>query len=319
MARCSMVVCATIGAVLMFGASASAQTSATDQYLRDGTTGGSGVAGATDTGTDNSLSTGVGTGGGGGGGSGGGTGATADVRTTQALSLTFGSRIPDDLQTETDAALAQARLTPGPTGAIARRAVEDFLGSALAKGLAPGGGGAAGEAVAALLLHPGAQTAAILRALLVDPVALRAAPTHVVLARTTTATGDYGAFIAGLVKGLDKVPRVYVELSGATTSYVKAFSQLGVSTVDDLDKAAGKAAFKAILVNGAEGNFGIKPTADSKLTPLGVKPISAPVADGGGGSLGVAMPYLLLLALVFGALVWALPALRTNPFGPRSR
>ena len=112
---------------------------------------------------------------------------------------------------------------------------------------------------------------------------------------------------------------MYVELSDAPTSFVTSFAQLGVSTVDDLDTAAGKAAFKAILVDGAEGNFGTKPTADSKLTPLGVKPISAPVTEGAGASLAAAMPYLLLLGLVFGALVWALPALRGSPFGPRSR
>jgi hypothetical protein len=322
MARCSMVVCATIGAVLMLGASASAQTSATDQYLRDGT-GGSSLAGTADTGSDNSLSTGPGTGGGGGGSGGGtgagGTGATAGVTATQALTLSFGGSVPDDLQNELDGALAQAGLTPGPTGAIGPHAVEDFLGSALARTLAAGGGaGAVGAAVAALLLHPGAQTAAVLQALLLDPVPLTAAPTQAVFTRTSAATGDYGAFLDGLVKGLDKIPRVYVELSGAATSYVKTFAQLGVSTVDDLDKSSGKAAFKAILVNGAEGNFGTKPTADSKLTPLGVKPISAPVVDSGGGSLGASMPYLLLLALVFGALVWALPALRGNPFGPRS-
>ena len=324
MARCSMVVCATIGAVLMLGASASAQTSATDQYLRDGT-GASGVAGATDTGTDGSLSTGVGSTGGGGGGSGGGTGAggtgaTAGVTATQTLTLSFGGSVPDDLQTALDAALAHAGLTPGPTGAIGPQAVEDFLGSALARALAAGGdAGAVGEAVAALLLQPGAQTGAVLQALLIDPVTLTAPLTHAVLTRTTAATGDYGAFLDGLVKGLDKVPRVYVELSDAPTSFVKSFAQLGVSTVDDLDTAAGKAAFKAILVDGAEGNFGTKPTADSKLTPLGVKPISAPVTEGAGASLAAAMPYLLLLGLVFGALVWALPALRGSPFGPRSR
>lgn len=328
MARCSMVVCATIGAVLMFGASASAQTSATDQYLRDGT-GASGVAGATDTGNDGALSAGIGTSGGGGGGGGGtgagatgagATGATAGVTATQALTLSFGGSAPDDLQTELDAALAQAGLTPGPAGAIGPQAVEDFLGSALARALAAGGGaGAAGEAVAALLLHPGAQTAAVLRALLIDPMTLTTPPTQAVLTRTAPASGDSGAFLDGLVKGLDKIPRVYVELSGATTSFVKTFAQLGVSTIDNLDTAAGKAAFKAILVNGAEGNFGTKPTADSKLTPLGVKPISARVADPGGASLSAAMPYLLLLTLVFGALVWALPGLRGSPFGPRSR
>jgi hypothetical protein len=326
-----MVVCATIGAVLMFGASASAQTSATDQYLRDGT-GGSGVAGATDTGNDGSLSAGIGTsGGGGGGGTGAGgtgaggtgagaTGATAGVTATQVLTLSFGASAPDALQTQIDAALAQAGLTPGPAGAIGPRAVEDFLGSPLARTLAAGGGaGAVGKAVAALLLHPGPQTAAVLRALLIDPMTLTMAPTQAVLTRTVPASGDSGAFLDGLVRGLDEIPRVYVELSGAKTSFVKTFAQLGVSTVDDLDKAAGRAAFTAILVNGAEGNFGTKPTADSKLTPLGVKPISAPVADTGGASLSAAMPYLLLLALVFGALVWALPGLRGSPFGPRSR
>ena len=321
MARCSMVVCATIGAVLMLGASASAQTSATDQYLRDGTTAGSGVAGTADANTNSSASTGVGTpGGGGGGANGGGTGATAGVTATTALSLTFGAAVPDDLRTEIDAALTQAGLTPGPSGAITRHTVEEFLGSALARTVGAGGGAeAVGQAVAALLLHPGAQTDAVLQALLVDPVVFTAAPTHAVLTRTSPATGDYGAFLDGLVKGLDEIPRVYVELSDATTSFVKAFSQLGVSTVDDLDKAAGKDAFRAILIDGAEGNFGTKPTADSKLTPLGVKPISAPVADGSGASLAAAMPYLLLLALVFGALIWAMPALRGSPFGPRSR
>ena len=324
MARCSMVVCATIGAVLMFGASASAQTPATDQYLRDGT-GASGVAGATDTGSDSSLSTSAGTsgggfGGGGGGTAGGGTAAGGGVTATQAFTLSFGGSVPDDLQTELDAALAQAGLTPGPAGAIGPKAVEDFLGSALAKALAGGGGaGAVGEAVAALLLHPGGQTAAVLQALLIAPVTVTGPLTQAVFTRTAQASGEYGAFLDGLVKGLDNVPRVYVELSGAATSFVKTFAQLGVSTIDDLDKAAGKAAFKAILVNGAEGNFGTKPTADSKLTPLGVEPISAPVTDAGGASVSAAMPYLLLLALVFGALVWALPALRGSPFGPRSR
>ena len=175
MARCSMVVCATIGAVLMFGASASAQTSATDQYLRDGATGGSGVAGATDTGTDDSLldrcrrdrrwrrserrrpAGGDGQ-------------RTADVRTTQALSLTFGADVPDDLPTEIAPPSRWRGSRPARRATIARKTVEDFLDSTLAKGLAARWrrrGDRQGRRRAPPA--PGAQTAAILRALTPAP------------------------------------------------------------------------------------------------------------------------------------------------------
>lgn len=326
MARCSMVVCATVCAVLTLAGSASAQTSAADQYLRDGTaapptTASSGVAAATDagsgTGTDgSSLSVGAGANGSGGATT-GGTGATAAA--TSAISLTFGASTPPHLADEITAAVLQAGLTPGPAGEITRKAVEDFLGSGLANALAAGGGpGAVGRAVAAVLLHPGAQTAAVLQALLTDPAAITAAPTHAIFTRTTAATGDYGRFLDGVVKGLADVPRVYVELSDATTSFVGAFAKLGVPTVDNLDKPSGKSAFGAILISGAEGNFGGKPTADSKLTALGVQPIAAEVPPAGSPSVGEAMPYLLLVTLVLGALLWALPAIRRGPFRSRS-
>jgi hypothetical protein len=321
-----MVVCAMFGAVLMFGASAQAQTPATDQYLNatsdtTTTTPSSGVAGATDSGTSTSTgagSSGAGTSGSAGAGTGTGGGAGGPAVPTVTFSLTFGASVPKDLKAAIDAALAQAGLGSGPAGVIPAKAVTDFLGTDLAKAIAGGGDAeAVGKAVAGLLLHPSAQSSAVLAALLIDPAILTAPPTQMVFTRTAAATGDFAKFQKGIVEGLSSIPSVYVELSGAATSFVKAFDKLAVPTVDNLDTAAGKAAFKAILVDGAVGNFGSKSTADSKLTPLGVRPISAEIPAPDNATLSGAMPYLLLLVVVFGALMWAVPALRRGPFRQR--
>ncbi|MFP5362619.1 MAG: hypothetical protein ACLGI5_07805, partial [Thermoleophilia bacterium] len=80
---------------------------------------------------------------------------------------------------------------------------------------------------------------------------------------------------------------------------------LDVPTVDNLDTAAGKAALVAILVSGAEGNFGSKPSADAKLVDGEVKALSATTSDGGIGA-----GTYLLLALVVVAVLWSALGLR---------
>ena len=106
------------------------------------------------------------------------------------------------------------------------------------------------------------------------------------------------AFEKGVVAGFDGVPRAYAEMASAKRSFVDAFDALGVSTVDDIDTASGKAALVAILVSGAEGNFGSKATADAKLVDGEVRPLSATVGDSGGAPLSY-----LLLAIVFVAFM----------------
>lgn len=326
MARCSTVVCATISAVLMCGASASAQTSATDQYLPTaGATVTTGVAGETaggseGTGTSGTATTGAtaGTGGGGGSGPGAGSGAAVTAAATYSVRLTFGSEAPAALVDAIEAALAQAGLGAGSQAVIPRTTVEEFLDSDLATSLG-GGPEAIGRAVAGLLLAPSGQTAAVVSALGLDPDVVADTPTHAIFTRTSTATGDLAAFESGIVKGFDGVPRAYVELADASKSFVEAFKKLGVPTVDNLDTPAGKAAFVAILVSGATGSFGTKDTADSKLTALGVEPLAAELAQPDDGSIGAAMPYVLLLALVSGALLRALPGLRKPPLRQRRR
>jgi hypothetical protein len=73
------------------------------------------------------------------------------------------------------------------------------------------------------------------------------------------------SLIAGLRStGLNVVG---VELSDDETSSVQFYSDRGLATVDDLDKQAGKVALVAAL-DGAEGNFGAKESADSLLPDL---------------------------------------------------
>ena len=77
------------------------------------------------------------------------------------------------------------------------------------------------------------------------------------------------AFTEGLVRGLGAGPGAAVAVEGteAPESFVPLFSGFEVSTVDDIDLTAGKVAMVFALL-GAEGNFGIKESADSLLPEL---------------------------------------------------
>jgi Copper transport outer membrane protein, MctB len=76
----------------------------------------------------------------------------------------------------------------------------------------------------------------------------------------------------GIVTGLERagaVPVVGVERSDADPSSIGFFSSAGLSaTVDSVDLASGRVALASALT-GADGNYGIKPTADRLLPPLG--------------------------------------------------
>jgi hypothetical protein len=231
-------------------------------------------------------------------GTGGGSSATAPP----TLRLAFGGASAS-LTDSIDTALRQGGIAPSSVATITKKSVERFLDSALAGQLSGDGAEAVGRAVAQLIVEPGAQSAAVLKALLgyapdVGPA------THAVFTRSGAPSGDYADFQKGVVEGSSDVPRAYAEMSSAKKSFVKAFDALGVPTVDDIETAAGKTALVAILVAGAEGNFGSKASADAKLVGGEVKPVSV-TTEGGGATLTY-----LLLALVGVAVLWSVLGLR---------
>ena len=81
-------------------------------------------------------------------------------------------------------------------------------------------------------------------------------------------------FYAGLRGG--QAPVVGVEDSGAETSAVAVYRERGLSSVDDLDTAAGRLALAVLLAGGAPGHYGVKPTAtDGLLPPVEAVPTAA--------------------------------------------
>jgi hypothetical protein len=82
----------------------------------------------------------------------------------------------------------------------------------------------------------------------------------------------------GVVKGLRDagVRVVAVERTDADPSSIDFFADLVPATVDNLDQLAGKVAL-VLALDGADGNFGVKETADSLLPDL----IEPPAAAGG--------------------------------------
>ena len=94
---------------------------------------------------------------------------------------------------------------------------------------------------------------------------------------TRASIGDQGppeggtteSFASGLVRGIADArgPSVSVEGTEAPESFVGFFNRFDVATVDNIDRTAGKVAMVFALL-GAEGDFGVKDTADSLLPEL---------------------------------------------------
>lgn len=98
---------------------------------------------------------------------------------------------------------------------------------------------------------------------------------------------------SGLLDGVGgtAVNAVGVEASDADPSSISFFDEHNLSTVDDIDLTSGKVATVFALL-GAEGNFGIRGTADrllpDLLTPGPVVPAQAPQKQGNGKGAGSA-------------------------------
>ena len=93
----------------------------------------------------------------------------------------------------------------------------------------------------------------------------------VIVARTVPPQrGATSKFLLGLYQGLDSaaVPAVGVETTTSATSAVDAFRAGGLSSVDDVDKPAGKLALVLLLAGAPAGQYGIKATADQSLPPF---------------------------------------------------
>jgi hypothetical protein len=73
----------------------------------------------------------------------------------------------------------------------------------------------------------------------------------------------------GLLRGLTRAGVVVVgaERSGDDPSQIPFFRELGLSTVDNIDQLAGRFAL-VLALDGAEGSFGVKDTADGLLPEL---------------------------------------------------
>lgn len=80
-----------------------------------------------------------------------------------------------------------------------------------------------------------------------------------------------GALESGLLEGLESngvIPVVGVERSDSDPSQIGFFNTAGVTaTVDSIDLVSGRVALTYAL-NGSEGNYGVKPTADRLLPGL---------------------------------------------------
>lgn len=306
MMRVARLACLIFIAVPLLVAPATAQSPAVHQYTDPGraikgtsTSGTNAAPGASTSGT--SAAPGAGTSGRPAGGSSSGTGTPAGAP-PPTLRLVFGA--PDDrLDDAIDAALMQGGMPPSLPAQVKKARLVSFLDGRLADELGDGDPEAVGRAVAQLVVDPGPQTPEVLAALLGN-VPQTGPATHAIFTRSSVAKGDSAQFQRGLVKGSSGVSRAYVEMSSSATSFVGPFDALGVPTVDNLDTAAGRAALVAILVSGAEGNFGAKQSADSKLVDGEVRPMSAVTR----GSFDPRVGYVLVLVVV--AFLWSVLGLR---------
>jgi hypothetical protein len=100
----------------------------------------------------------------------------------------------------------------------------------------------------------------------------------VVVARTVEPQKDETAeFLSGLYAGLADidVPTIGVETTDVTRSAVEAWSEAGLSTVDDIDAPAGRLALALLLAGSPIGNYGVKESAGDGIVPP-IEPLPAP-------------------------------------------
>jgi hypothetical protein len=110
-----------------------------------------------------------------------------------------------------------------------------------------------------------------------DRAVIVRAPTEDLSAREETDVEDLEA---GLLRGLQDagVRVVGAERTDADPSSMEYFASQGLATVDNIDELPGKVAL-VLALDGADGDFGVKDTADSLLPDL----IEPPAASGDQG------------------------------------
>ncbi len=82
--------------------------------------------------------------------------------------------------------------------------------------------------------------------------------------------GATAKLLAGVYSGLAAQgdPAVGVENADAAVSAVGTYRKHSLSSVDDLNTAAGRLALAVLLANGQPGNYGVKQSADDLLPPI---------------------------------------------------
>jgi hypothetical protein len=137
------------------------------------------------------------------------------------------------------------------------------LGRTLAEELVSGGETPAWDALNSMLVEERSGT-------------FRRPADGVVVMRTAEPqSGATARFLTGLYSGLadSGVPAVGVETAAENPSAVEAWNRRGLSTVDNVDTAAGRLALALLLAGGEEGSYGVKESADEVLPPI--EPLTA--------------------------------------------
>jgi len=98
-------------------------------------------------------------------------------------------------------------------------------------------------------------------------IVVRSRPANLNPTQSTATDALESGLLAGLQRA-GRAPVVGVELSSSDPSSIGFFDTAGLpATVDSIDLASGRVAL-AYALRGAEGNFGIKPTADRLMPEL---------------------------------------------------
>jgi Copper transport outer membrane protein, MctB len=90
----------------------------------------------------------------------------------------------------------------------------------------------------------------------------------VIVVRTVRPQRDgTSRFLFGLYEGMSSqgIPAVGVEPTDVASSAVGVFRSAGLSSVDDIDKPAGRLALVLLLADAPSGQYGLKKTADAVL------------------------------------------------------